>query len=277
MTQNQTDKFAETGTIMHELVAKAREARAQGRSRRDFFTATAKVAGASVLGAAGLGLMQPMAARAATQPASSDTVQDILNIAATAETLAITFYSKALEKTAALPNVNSAANLNYFQAALTQELEHLQFLQANGGKSVQGHFYFPENMFAKESVFFPTASTLEDYFISAYIAAALDFSGAYSSGITAANPALIGVAVQIAGVESEHRALLNVAANVNPPNNRIVESALLPSVGAAVAPLTPFLAGGSGFIGPFAAPSLSSCMSLAGPYNSSFFPKPTYI
>ena len=251
------DSALQTAAVMDELVCKAREAHAQGESRRSFFARTAKLAGATALGAAGVNLLQPMAARAATATASSDTVQDILNIACTAEALAITFYHKALQNTAQLPNVNSAANRSYFQAALVQESEHFMFLHANGGHTLASQFYFPADMFNKESVFFPTASTLEDYFISAYIAAALDFSGAYSSGITTASPTLIGVAVQIAGVESEHRALLNVAANINPPNNRIIESALLQSVSDAVAPLTPFLQGGSGFVGPFNVPNIS--------------------
>ncbi len=280
MADRHTEEFTETGTILTELVARAKETRAAGKSRRDFFANTAKLAGASVLGAAGIGLLQPIAARAAsasTQAASSDTVQNILDIAATAENLAITFYYQAL-RSQFLPNVHSAANLNYFQAALSQEYEHLQFLEQAGGKPLATQFYFPNDMFSHESVFFPTASTLEDYFISAYIAATLDFSGAYSSGITTANPTLIGVAAQIAGVESEHRALLRVAYNQNPPNNRIVESALLTSVQGAVGPLTPFLGSGtSGFHGPFNPPTIGQINSISMPYTPASFPKPTYI
>jgi hypothetical protein len=278
MADRHTEEFTETGLIVTELVARAKETRAQGRSRRDFFTSTAKLAGASVLGAAGIGLLQTTAARAATgQSASSDTVQDILNIAATAENLAITFYYQAL-RSEFLPDVHSTANLNYFQAALSQEYEHLMFLEQAGGTPLATQFYFPDNMFSHENVFFPTASTLEDYFISAYIAATLDFSGAYSSGITTANPTLIGVAAQIAGVESEHRALLRVAYNQNPPNNRIVESALLTSVQGAVGPLTPFLSSGtSGFHGPFNPPTIGQINSISMPYTPASFPKPTYI
>ena len=97
--------------------------------------------------------------------------------------------------------MNSTANRNYFQAALTQEAEHLMYLETLGAKPLATKFYFPDDMFSKESVFFPTASLLEDYFISAYIAAAIEFSGAVSSGITTANPFAIGVAVQIMGID----------------------------------------------------------------------------
>jgi rubrerythrin len=274
------DSVLETGTVMTELVAKAKEARKAGQSRRDFFANTAKLAGATALGAAGIDLMQPIAARAATRSTlpSSDTVADILNIACTAESLAITFYYHALLNAKTLPDVNNTANRNYFQAALVQEAEHLYYLESLGGKSLASAFHFPIDMFAKESVFFPTALLLEEYFISAYIAAALDFSGAYSSNITAASPSLIGTAVQIAGVECEHRALLGVAANINPPNGVIAETALLTSVSGAVAPLTKFLNGGSGFeTTPIPVLGKTAINNIAQPYGFSFFPKPTFI
>jgi hypothetical protein len=268
----------ETGTVMTELVAKAREARSAGRSRRDFFASTAKLAGATALGVAGIDLLQPIAARAATTMPSSDTAQDILNIACTAECLAICFYYACLQHPDTLPEVNSTANRNYFQAALAQETEHLFFLEHLGGSTLATAFYFPEDMFTEQKVFFKTASTLEDYFISAYIAAAKDFSGAYSSGITTASPQLIGAVVQIAGVECEHRALLGVAANVTPPNNLIIERALLTSVSDAVAPLSGFLtAGTAGFNpSPHHVPTLSTINTAAAPYGTSFFPKAIY-
>ena len=273
------DAVLQTGTVMTELVAKAREARDSGRSRRDFFASTAKLAGATALGVAGVNFVQPLAARAATSSPSNDTVADILNIACTAETLAITFYGHALRHTTTLPTVNNEANLNYFQAALTQEYEHLKYLRSLGGATLATKFYFPTGMFDKEATFFATSSTLEDYFISAYLAAALDFSGTYSSNITTASPTLIGVAVQIAGVECEHRALLRVASGVNPPNNVIAESALLTSVNGAVPVLTNFLqSGGQGFsTTAWSPPSVSEIEKLAGPYGTSFFPKPKYV
>jgi rubrerythrin len=268
----------QTGTVMAELTAKAREAMSRGETRRSFFSKTATLAGATALGAAGAGFLQPIAARAASSTPSSDTVQDILNIACTAELLAVTLYVHAVSAGSQLPDVNSVHNQNYFQAAITQEYEHLTYLESLGGKALAKKFYFPENMFTDESVFFSTAITLEEYFISAYIAAAMDFSGAYSSGITTASPAMIGLAVQVAGVECEHRALLGVAANINPPNGVIIESALLTSVSDATTPLAPFLAGGSGFgKGTLGAPPISAIESLAGPYGASFFPKFTVV
>ena len=274
------DEMMRTSTdVMTELVSKARESVAAGESRRSFFTKTAKIAGATALGSAGVGLLQPVAMQSAIAKTTgnSDTLQGILDIAATAESLAITFYYQALQNQAGLPNVNSAANRNYFQAALIQEYTHLLYLTKLGGKPLQAAYHFPTNMFTDETVFFPTSMLLEEYFISAYLAAAIDFSGAVSSGITTANPYALGFAVQVLGVECEHRALLNVAANVNPPNDRLLEHALLKTVNDAVAPLTPFLSGGSGFSGPVGRPSQSDVNTIAQPYGFSFFPRPKIV
>jgi hypothetical protein len=278
MTDFVDDSFLETGEVMNELVARAKETRAAGKSRRDFFASTAKLAGATALGAAGVGLLQPIAA-AAAQPDTkiTDTFQDIINIAATAEALAVTFYHEALKEPTKLPDVNSVANRNYFQAATVQEFEHFLYLEKLGATPVTTQFYFPDAMFTDEPTFFSTAGTLEEYFISAYIAAAMEFSGAVSKGITTASPFGIGLAVQIAGVECEHRALLRVASGANPPNDVIGETALLKSVGAAVAPLTPFLSGGSGFSGPYMMPAKHEVNSRSMPYGFSFFPKQKYV
>ncbi len=278
MSDRLTDSFRETGEVLTELVGKAGESMREGGSRRSFFARTAKLAGATVLGGAGIGLLQPLAARAAragTMP--SDTLQSIINIAATAECLAVTFYYHSLAGER-LPNVNDSANRNYFQAAMVQEYVHLQILESLGAKPLTKKFYFPTHMFAEESVFFPTASTLENYFISAYLAAAMEFSGAVVSGITTANPVAIGLAVQIAGIECEHRALLNVAASVTPPNNVLIETALLTTVGGALAPLMPFTQGGTeGFFGPIGLPSMAAVDALAQPYGFSSFPPYTVV
>jgi Ferritin-like domain len=268
------ESFGTTTAVMKELVSQAREAAGAGASRRSFFAKTASLAGATALGAAGIGFLQPIAASAATatEETTADTVKLILDIAATAESLATTFYFNALGS-GSLPDVNSDANRNYFQAAAVQEFEHLMILDRLGGAPLATEFYYPTNMFSDESVFFPTAGVLEDYFISAYIAAAREFCGAVSKGIPMANPDAIGLAVQIGGIECEHRALLNVAANVNPPNNRIIESALVGRVSDAVAPLTPFLQGGSGFSGPYKMPTKGEVNAIAWPYGFASFPK----
>jgi hypothetical protein len=278
MSDRLESSLRETGDVVGELVAKAGEANRAGTSRRRFFEATASLAGATALGAAGLKLIQPLSAAAAVArtTTTTDTFMNIIHIAATAEALASTFYYLAL-KSSQLPDVNSAANRNYFQAAVVQEYTHLEIMRSLGGGPLYKEFYFPDGMFTDETVFFPTASLLEDYFISAYIAAAMEFSGVVSSGITTPNPVAIGLAVQIAGIECEHRALLNVAANINPANNVLIETALLTSVSGAVAPLTPFLTGGMGYSGPYPLPSMNAINTVAQPYGFSSFPSYTIV
>ena len=276
MTDIVDETLRQSTDVMGELIAKANEAARKPDSRRGFFVQTAKLAGATALGVAGVSLLQPIAARAAglhrPTAKNADQLQDIINIAATAEALATTFYYNALAAGSALPDVNSTANQNYFQAAAVQEFEHLEVLKKLGAHAIATEVYVPANMFTSEAVFFPTALTLESYFISAYLAAALDFSGAVSSGITTANPYALGFAVQVLGVECEHRALLGVAANINPPNNLIIETALLSSVDSAVGALAPFLTGGDGFTGPYALPTKADVNTIAQPYGFSFFP-----
>jgi hypothetical protein len=279
MTDHVDDSLRTTTEVMQELVAKAGEGMRAGESRRGFFNRTAKIAGATALGAAGIKLLQPIAAAAAagTTYKSSDTLQEVIDIAATAEALASTFYYHALAANSKLPNVNSPANQNYFQAAITQEYEHLRYLRKLGATPATTSFYFPDGMFSDENVFFPTALVLEEYFIAAYLTAALDFSGAYSIKIKTANTYALGFAVQVLGVEAEHRALLGVAGNINPPNGRILESGLLTTVGQAVGVLKPFLSGGSGYTGPYNLPEEKQINTIAGPYGFSFFPTPKIV
>jgi len=281
MTDIINDSIRTTTEIMTELTAKAQESLSVPNGRRKFFERSAAIAGLSALGAAGSSLLPKIAmastTRATTKAMNNDTLKGIIDLAATAESLAVTFYYNALQNPTGLPDVNSSANQNYFQAALTQEFEHLNALKSLGAEPVTTQFYFPSGMFTDESVFFPTAILLEEYFISAYLAAALDFSGAVSSGITTAIPYALGFAVQVMGVECEHKALLGVAANHNPPNFRVFEKALLKSVNAAAGPLEPFLTGGSGFTGLRQMPNHHEVNKIAAPYGFSFFGKEVIV
>ncbi len=271
MPDSLLDSFRETGEIASELQHKALEAQARGESRRSFFRNTAALAGSTVLGAAGIEVLQPATALAA-HPECKSSFQEIVDIAATAEFLAVTFYYLALQSPSGLPNVNSQANRNYFQAALTQEYIHEETLASLGAKPLATKFYFPDNMFTSETVFFATSQILETYFIGAYLAAAREFSGLISKGIMAANPVGIGLAVQTAGIECEHRALLRVAANENPPNDRAFELAVVRCVEDAAQALGPFLQGGTGFSGtPISVPRRTDVEATAKPYDFRFF------
>jgi len=191
---------------------------------------------------------------------SSSGDKSILNAAATAEALAVTMYFNIIT-TAGGIYTQLAANVPdqaYLVAAFEQELNHYNFLIANGGKALATTFYFPTGMFTIPQTTMNTLVLLEDAFIAAYLIGIRDFSSS----------ALKVIAGQIMGVEAEHRALARVIANdltlpsttglnntpesVTPPsaaaNNLTYErtfSSALPNIGAVVSALGPFLTSGS--------------------------------
>ncbi|PZS08166.1 MAG: hypothetical protein DLM70_02905, partial [Chloroflexi bacterium] len=91
------------------------------RSRRTFLKGTV----ATGVAATGIGLLaQSVSAQAA------DSIQTILNVAATAETLAVTFYTNGVTNAGALGLSGGA--LDDIKAALIEEQIHLNFFKANG-------------------------------------------------------------------------------------------------------------------------------------------------
>jgi hypothetical protein len=178
--------------------------------------------------------------------AGGDTTQSILNAAVTAEQIATVLYYEAIAGPTApqLGPVHNNNNLNYFQAALWEEYQHIQLLVARGGasltKSTSPTIYFPTGAFSNSGNFLSLLNTLEDAFIGAYLAAV-------SYWASQQLPGYAEDAAQIMGIEAEHRALGRVTSGSNPPNNLIVENALFTSVSQAVPDLLPFVTGGSGY------------------------------
>lgn len=178
--------------------------------------------------------------------AGSDTTQGILNAAVTAEQIATVLYYEAIAGSSA-PNlgpVHNHNNLNYFQAALWEEYQHIQLLGARGGTSLTSSatptIYLPSSAFSNSGSFLSLLDTLENAFVGAYLAAVSYWASQSQAGFAED-------AAQIMGVEAEHRALGRVTSGSNPPNNLIVEGALFSTVSDAVPALLPFVQGGSGF------------------------------
>lgn len=178
--------------------------------------------------------------------AGGDTDQSILNAALTAEQIATVFYYQGIAGATAprLGKVHDNNNLNYFQAALWQEYQHIQLLASLGGTSLTGSatptISFPNGTFDNADSFLSLLDTLENAFIGAYLAA-VNFWASTNKPVFAEG------AAQIMGVEAEHRALGRVTSGTNPPNNLILEDALFSSVSAAVPVLLPFVTGGPDF------------------------------
>ncbi|GAC1321547.1 MAG: hypothetical protein NVSMB22_07240 [Chloroflexota bacterium] len=160
-------------------------------SRRTFLKA-AVAAGAAVTAA---GLL-----RESADAQAADTIATIFNVAATAETLAVTFYTNGVNNALALGL--SGNDLDEIKAALLEEEIHLEFFVANGGKPAAQTFSFPKGpeTFTSLSNFISTQQQLEGVFDSAFIAAAYEFGQMGRADLTR-------YACMIAMVESEHRAL----------------------------------------------------------------------
>jgi hypothetical protein len=176
----------------------------------------------------------------------SDSVADILNVAATAEALAITFYYQSIQGGFfhALPELQQW----YLQAALDEERTHFKFLQANGASPATTDFYFPNDVFNDLNTFVVTLDLLENAFIAAYLAASQRFA-------QLGQPLLAEIAGQIMGVEAEHRVVGRVIGEQIPANNLCLERASLGCVAEAAGALQPFLAGVDGYAGPYVQPA----------------------
>ncbi len=216
---------------------------------------------------------------------SGDTAQEIFTAALIAEDLASVFYYNGLvgpvimDPALAGPggsakDVTPAGNLGnveYFRAALSEEIAHANLLRSLIGKTQRTtdpvqRFYFPTGTFDTLTAFTGVLDALENAFIGAYLLATIEFaqmgvdtkSGQAVQRDPNGNPYttqqleyFAQVAGSILGVESEHRVLGRVVSNTNPANNRNYEqtdglTAVYNGTKSAVVALTPFLAPGPG-------------------------------
>lgn len=133
--------------------------------------------------------------------AKGDTVKDIFSLAATAESLAVTFYNNGIANAHKL-RLSWAARAALKSIAREEDI-HRSFFIANGGTPATGTFSFPagDNTFQHKQVFFETQQQLEVVFDSAFFLAVKVFAD-MSGGATLAQ-----IAAQIAAVEQGHLAV----------------------------------------------------------------------
>ncbi|HEX5503565.1 MAG TPA: ferritin-like domain-containing protein [Thermomicrobiales bacterium] len=195
-------------------------------------------------GAAGLGLTLAQVGLLQAVAAQSESVTDIINIASTAEQLAVTLLGGAIDSAAKGgygANAISAPVLAILQAARAEEKDHLDYLTGAGAKPLTSTFTIPDpKLLTDTKTLFTTIVTLEGAFIAAYMAAAMEFA-------TLNQPGLVKVAYQIGADEAEHRVLANYALGTRPANNVAFEKAMFTNVGGAAAALQQLgFIGGSG-------------------------------
>lgn len=191
--------------------------------------------------------------RAFAQEASGedDQLQTILNVAATAELFASTHYLAGIDSAEAGNMEIEFYQLNYLKAAFVSERDHLDLLLSLGAEPVVSEFYVPDGLYQDYSFFGQITEAAETTFVAAYLAATRIFAGAGDMGFAV-------TCAQIAGVESEHRAIIRDYTGLL-PNDRSYEAFLFNNVSDAVPVLQPFLDGsGDDFIGPVQPPSAGS-------------------
>lgn len=230
---------------------------------------------------------------------SGDTAQEIFTAALIAEDLASTFYYNGLvgpvimDPNLAGPggsatNVTAAGNfgnVDYFRAALSEEIAHANLLRTLIGKTSSSTdpvqtFYLPTGTFDTLGAFVGILDALENAFIGAYLNATIEFAqmavdtarnrgSQLDAGGNPYTPRVLEyfaeVAASIMGVEAEHRVLGRVVSNTNPANNLNYEqtdglTSVYNGKNSAVVALTPFLAPGPGLT----AYSLQNALTNAG-------------
>lgn len=262
-------------------------------NRRSFMQSTGTLGIAAMVVPFGA-LINPTSARAgeADSPAEAaaeiaqrkDTVAEIATAALIAEDLATTFYYNGLiggviqDPNLAGPggtatNVSSSGNVgnvNYIQAALTEEISHADLLRGllkipNATMDPVQTFYFPAGTFDTIGPFLGLLDALENAFIGAYLNAVQEFSKQASWARERRSrdddhkeqytpeflDYLAKVSASIMGIECEHRVLGRVISNSNPANNRNYETtdgitAVYNGSNSAVVALTPFLTPSTG-------------------------------
>lgn len=215
-------------------------------NRRTFMKGAAGIGG-------GLALSSFAGVLGVSAAEGGDDVQTILNLAATAETLAVTHYYSALTaRTFSLDD----ADVVYLKFALDAEQQHLDFLNANGGKSLTDKFFVPGNLLSDPGLFVQVTSQAETAFVGAYLAATRRFADLGLARLAA-------TAAQVACIEAQHLALARDIGGLV-PNNISLALPIYFNVSDAVPTLAPFLQGGSGFIGPVAYPGKDKVTAALG-------------
>jgi hypothetical protein len=220
-------------------------------SRRDVLKGSALLAAASTLGFNGVFGLKSVAASVA---GADDDATTIVTVAATAETFAVTHYYRALEE----KNLKlTESERVYFLAALESEFVHLQFLQANGGKTLTDKFYFPMGTFKDSATLGAVTSVAETVFVGAYIAAARRFAELGA-------PELAATAAQVAVVEGQHLLFVRQLAGEKVPNNVALAAPIFYNVSDAVPVVQPLLDGKKAAAGPLAVDFETDAYSYPG-------------
>ena len=203
----------------------------------------------------------------ATAITCEESAQSLLDIAATAEALGITFYYAGIQ--GAVFTRLSRERQWYLQAALDEERNHLNFLRAQGAAAPPTDFRFPAAAFDDLPTFLALLDTLENAFIGAYLVAIQRLT-------QLGQPLLAQTAAQILGVEAEHRILGRIIAGATPANDLSLERAAYGCLSEVVAALMPFLQGNDGFTRPASLPTVDQVNTAVDRFGCAAVATATY-
>ncbi len=230
------------------------QSRQDTRTRRRFLNGAAGV-GAGITAAGfvdifGIGAAGPLA-EAAGDP--DESVATIVNVAATAETLAVTFYYTVLM--GATFRIDEPAGA-YLRLAMEAEMSHLDNLRPLGGASSRQRFYLPDRLLTDAGVFVDTAVTVETTLAGVYLAATHQFAAL-------GRPLLAASAAQHAVSEAQHLTLVGQLAGLA-PHSLMLPAPVFARVSDAAPALAPFLTEGDGFGRPANAPTARQYQAALG-------------
>ena len=235
-----------------------------GLSRRQVLTrAGGLMAGGALLAAPMAGGLVGEVSAAQAASSCTESVGDIINIAAIAEALAVTTYYSGLRSRRVMSQIHDAGQKRYLKGALSSEQMHLDTLVGAGAAHPQRTFHYEPGTFTSVHAFGHTLLALEDAFISAYGTAVHRLAEINTSqSIDTAQ-----LAARILGVESEHRSLARDLLGRPLTNNLCLEPALFSCVSDAATALTPFLTGGGGHTVSRVRPTHAQVTSIVGKWH----------
>jgi len=179
----------------------------------------------------------------AAQATECETVQEMIDIAVTAEAFAVTFLGEAIASAEQGELSLNEEEIMTLVAARAAEQAHYDVLTEAGALPLTETFTVPDpELLTNTPLFLETLIGLEEAFIAAYTAAAQQF-------VILGEGDLAQLALQIGAVEAEHRVgarFMAITAGVieGVPNDVAFEKALFGSVGEAAVMLEEL-----GFIG----------------------------
>jgi hypothetical protein len=172
-------------------------------TRRSLVTKAAS--GAAAVGALGaLGSVPAALARG-----SSNSINQIVTDAVTAEALAVTYLTGLVENAGKIGIPKDLVPV--LKAANAAEYDHYKTLRGLGAKPLTTKFWAPNSFFASSKDVFATIEYAETQFVNAYLIAITAFA---KSG----KASLARYAGEILGTEAEHRALARFAQGKLPNN-----------------------------------------------------------